>query len=313
MCAKKCEDGGELMTKHSHRLDQSISPARLTFLLFYLHHRLHGKGAKTQARQLLPLQQITGASTKRYTNLILPAGASFYNKQSGSKNNHSFGAGTSQPATMPMEDLHPLSPGPMDIDPPPASPNQDLQLPTRFIYVKHHIHSGKPDNFVFRCHLPGNFTLDLAMVRPFRKTSWQPNTPTDCPIREKMAATSSSFIALEHVVRGALLCPIFGGKAGMHYIIDCVDEDIESLRTGLKRPQGCRDLCAPCHGLGRLVSRSITPRNGLGLLPSHSAASLKLSQAVSRSEDHILLGFQLKLVRCSARKARKDPEEPDHF
>ncbi|KAJ6495523.1 hypothetical protein DFH09DRAFT_1103820 [Mycena vulgaris] len=28
--------------------------------------------------------------------------------------------------------------------------------------------------------------------------------------------------SLEHVVRGALLCPIFGGKAGMDYIIDCI-------------------------------------------------------------------------------------------
>ncbi|KAJ7494983.1 hypothetical protein FB451DRAFT_1019574, partial [Mycena latifolia] len=71
-------------------------------------------------------------------------------------------------------------------------------------------------HFVFRCHLPGNGTLDLAMVRPFSKTSWQPNTRTDCPIREKMPATTSSFIALEHVVRGALLCPIFGGKTGRH-------------------------------------------------------------------------------------------------
>ncbi|KAJ7873127.1 hypothetical protein B0H14DRAFT_3561224, partial [Mycena olivaceomarginata] len=80
--------------------------------------------------------------------------------------------------------------------------------------------------FVFRCHLPGKAALDLAMVRPFRKTSWQPNTRTDCPIREKMPATTASFVALEHVVRGTLLCPIFGGKVGMHYIIDCVDEDM---------------------------------------------------------------------------------------
>ncbi|KAJ7637279.1 hypothetical protein DFH06DRAFT_1335954 [Mycena polygramma] len=80
--------------------------------------------------------------------------------------------------------------------------------------------------FVFRCHLPGNTALDLAMVHPFRKTSWQPNTRTDCPIREKIPTPTFKFIALEHVVRGALLCPIFGGKTGMHYIIDCVDEDM---------------------------------------------------------------------------------------
>ncbi|KAF8184612.1 hypothetical protein K438DRAFT_2020332 [Mycena galopus ATCC 62051] len=81
-------------------------------------------------------------------------------------------------------------------------------------------------HFVFRCHLPGNAALDLAMVCPFRKTSWQPNTRTDCPIREKMPVTTSSFVALEHVVRGALICPIFDGKEGMHYVVDCVDEDM---------------------------------------------------------------------------------------
>ncbi|KAJ7261681.1 hypothetical protein C8J57DRAFT_1071747 [Mycena rebaudengoi] len=80
--------------------------------------------------------------------------------------------------------------------------------------------------FIFRCHLPSDAALDLAMVRPFRRTSWQPNTPTDCPIREKLSLKSCHFIALEHVVRGALLSPIFGGKDGMHYIIDCVDEDM---------------------------------------------------------------------------------------
>ncbi|KAJ7302243.1 hypothetical protein DFH08DRAFT_826864 [Mycena albidolilacea] len=64
--------------------------------------------------------------------------------------------------------------------------------------------------FVFRCHLPGNAAIDLAMVRPFRKTTWQPNTRTDCPIREKMPATTASFITLEHIVRSTLLpnlCP----------------------------------------------------------------------------------------------------------
>jgi hypothetical protein len=42
----------------------------------------------------------------------------------------------------------------------------------------------------------------------------------DCPIREKMQATTASFVTLEYIVRGTLLCPMFGGKAGMHYIID---------------------------------------------------------------------------------------------
>ncbi|KAJ7263308.1 hypothetical protein C8J57DRAFT_1070690 [Mycena rebaudengoi] len=79
---------------------------------------------------------------------------------------------------------------------------------------------------VFRCHLPNSTELDLAMIHPFRKTSWQPKTPTDCPIREQSSAQSSIFIALEHIVRGALLCPIFGAKQGIHFVIDCIDEDM---------------------------------------------------------------------------------------
>ncbi|KAJ6459079.1 hypothetical protein C8R45DRAFT_765428, partial [Mycena sanguinolenta] len=77
-------------------------------------------------------------------------------------------------------------------------------------------------HFIFQCHFLSGEVLDLAMTRPFRKTSWQPNTPTDCSIHEQAPATSSAFIALEHLVHSALLCPIFGGKAGVHYIIDCI-------------------------------------------------------------------------------------------
>ncbi|KAJ7211955.1 hypothetical protein C8J57DRAFT_1604410 [Mycena rebaudengoi] len=79
---------------------------------------------------------------------------------------------------------------------------------------------------LFRCHIPGDSALDLAMVRPFRRTAWQPNTRTDCPIREILPLKSCHFIALEHIVRGALLSPISWGKDGMHHIIDCIDEDM---------------------------------------------------------------------------------------
>ncbi|KAJ7729860.1 hypothetical protein DFH07DRAFT_781831 [Mycena maculata] len=33
---------------------------------------------------------------------------------------------------------------------------------------------------VFRCHLPHKATLDLAMIRPYRKSSWAARTRTDC-------------------------------------------------------------------------------------------------------------------------------------
>ncbi|KAJ7430606.1 hypothetical protein B0H11DRAFT_1942758 [Mycena galericulata] len=37
---------------------------------------------------------------------------------------------------------------------------------------------------VFRCHLPKKITLDLALIRPYRESTWVPRTRTDCPIRE---------------------------------------------------------------------------------------------------------------------------------
>jgi hypothetical protein len=79
---------------------------------------------------------------------------------------------------------------------------------------------------LFRCRLPGNTSLDLAMIRPFRRTSWKPKTRTDCPIREATSAGNSKFIALAHVVRGALLCPTLGGRAGVLYAMDYTDEDM---------------------------------------------------------------------------------------
>ncbi|KAJ7088994.1 hypothetical protein C8R44DRAFT_649100, partial [Mycena epipterygia] len=81
-------------------------------------------------------------------------------------------------------------------------------------------------HFLFHCHLPSDVELDLAIVRPFCRTAWQPNTRTDCPIHQQLPLKSCHVIALEHILRGALLSPIFGGKDGMYYIIDCIDEDM---------------------------------------------------------------------------------------
>ncbi|KAJ7480474.1 hypothetical protein B0H11DRAFT_1724784 [Mycena galericulata] len=77
---------------------------------------------------------------------------------------------------------------------------------------------------VFRCHLPRKVTLDLAMIHPYRKSTWAARTRTDCPMREW--SIGSIFIALEHVTRGALLCPVFGAPREVFYVIDCVDEDM---------------------------------------------------------------------------------------
>ncbi|KAJ7863755.1 hypothetical protein B0H14DRAFT_2574698 [Mycena olivaceomarginata] len=64
--------------------------------------------------------------------------------------NHSGGAARTEDA----EDPRLISPvpsaefDPMDVDPPPSPQNEDLQLPTRFVYVKHHAHSGKPPEII---------------------------------------------------------------------------------------------------------------------------------------------------------------------
>jgi hypothetical protein len=77
---------------------------------------------------------------------------------------------------------------------------------------------------VFRCHLPQKITLDLAMIQPYRKSSWAARTRTDCPIYE-WGPGSTIFIALEHVTRGALFCHIFGASREVFYLVDCIDED----------------------------------------------------------------------------------------
>ncbi|KAJ6534560.1 hypothetical protein B0H10DRAFT_1935182 [Mycena sp. CBHHK59/15] len=94
------------------------------------------------------------------------------------------------------------------------------------------IYEGQDDNLamgqlklVFRCHLPQKVSLDLAMIQPYRKSSWVARTPTDCPIREWNPG-SMIFIALEHVTRGVLLCPIFGASREVFYVVDCIDEDM---------------------------------------------------------------------------------------
>jgi hypothetical protein len=77
---------------------------------------------------------------------------------------------------------------------------------------------------VFRCHLSNKVSFDLALIRRYRKSTWAARTRTDCPIREW--SPGSTFIALEHVTRGALLCPIFGASREVFYVVDCVDADM---------------------------------------------------------------------------------------
>ncbi|KAJ7908534.1 hypothetical protein B0H13DRAFT_1617407 [Mycena leptocephala] len=77
---------------------------------------------------------------------------------------------------------------------------------------------------VFRCHLLRKVTFDLAMIHRYRKSTWAARTRTDCPMREW--SPSSTFITLDHVTRGVLLCPISGAPREVFYMMDCVDENM---------------------------------------------------------------------------------------
>jgi hypothetical protein len=78
--------------------------------------------------------------------------------------------------------------------------------------------------YLFRCHLPHRVSLDLAMIWPYRASTWKPRTRTNYPIREK--GSRPIFISLEHVTRGAVLTPIFGAPREVFYVVDCVNENM---------------------------------------------------------------------------------------
>lgn len=78
---------------------------------------------------------------------------------------------------------------------------------------------------LLRCRLFSGKVVDMALVHAFTRNNWKPNTMSDnCQICAE--ARESSFILMDYVVRGALLCPIFNSDANLHYIIDTVDGDM---------------------------------------------------------------------------------------
>jgi hypothetical protein len=78
---------------------------------------------------------------------------------------------------------------------------------------------------LLRCRLPSGKVVDIALVRTFTRNSWKPYTMwKNCQISAE--AKNSSFVLLDYVVRGALLCPVFDSDAGLHYVVDTVDVDM---------------------------------------------------------------------------------------
>ena len=47
-----------------------------------------------------------------------------------------------------------------------------------------------------------------------------------------MEAKESSFILMDYIVRGALMCPVFESDIGLHYFVDTIDADMFSRVNG---------------------------------------------------------------------------------
>jgi hypothetical protein len=67
--------------------------------------------------------------------------------------------------------------------------------------------------------------IDIALVHAFTQTKWKSNTKWDnCQVR--VEAKDSSFVLMDYIVRGALMCPVFETDASLHYVMDTVDGDM---------------------------------------------------------------------------------------
>jgi len=79
---------------------------------------------------------------------------------------------------------------------------------------------------LLRCRLPSGKCIDIALVHSFHsQRHWKPATKWDgCQIRAE--ASEPSFVLIEYLVRGALLCPVFESDNNSYYIMDTVDGDM---------------------------------------------------------------------------------------
>jgi len=78
---------------------------------------------------------------------------------------------------------------------------------------------------LLRCRLPSGKVVDIALVRAFTRNGWKPYTMwKNCQISAE--TRNSSFVLLDYIVRGALMCPVFDSDARFHYLIDTVDGDM---------------------------------------------------------------------------------------
>ena len=76
------------------------------------------------------------------------------------------------------------------------------------------------------CWLPSGKVVDIVLMHGFSKSKWRPRTTwKGCRVLEE--DRSSSFMLMEYVIRGALVCPVSEHKGELrNYIIDSTDSDM---------------------------------------------------------------------------------------
>ncbi len=79
---------------------------------------------------------------------------------------------------------------------------------------------------LIRCWLPSGRVVDLAVMHCFSPSKWKPKTPwKGCRVVEE--DKSSSFMLMEYVTRGGLVCPVSDREGELrNFIVDSVDSDM---------------------------------------------------------------------------------------
>ncbi|KAJ7193042.1 hypothetical protein GGX14DRAFT_339141, partial [Mycena pura] len=81
---------------------------------------------------------------------------------------------------------------------------------------------------LIRCRLPSGRIVDVAMIRMMKRSNWRPRNRWDgCFVFDEQHETS--FLLIDWIVRGALLCPVRPAPASyprLHFLVDVVDGDM---------------------------------------------------------------------------------------
>ncbi|KAF8586450.1 hypothetical protein K439DRAFT_1646238 [Ramaria rubella] len=78
---------------------------------------------------------------------------------------------------------------------------------------------------LFKCVLDSNTTLNMALVKTFKKSTWLPRTKWEgCQVFEEEAGWVFTFV--KYFTCSCHMVPAFGGKKGVYYLNDMIDGDM---------------------------------------------------------------------------------------